>query len=138
MDQWETVMKATNDAFKNQCYYTALELGQKALKLAAYKFEHHCNCDSDKQIAAVMVSHFNLADTYIALDQFNDAVNEFETARSYIEMLVQHDVCDDVKKTAALRAGSYLQQEWNMFVQKHKTQLSIKPPIFETAALQLH
>ena len=138
MEQWKILMRATIDAFQSAHYYTALELAEKALNIATLDLNRPCNCDADKKVAAVMVSHFNLADTYVALQQFEEAAHIFEDAREYLTEVISKDQFHDIKKVAALKAGGYLQQEWLLFQKKHQTQLCKNVSQAHLAVSQLH
>ena len=137
MDQWEELMKATNKAFETHCYYTALELCQRALRQAINCFESHKDPDADKMLSAVMVSHFNLADTYIALDQYVRAAEVFEDASIYLQELMLEQHLDELQKTAVLRAGNCLHMEWCRFFNQHHAELphEVQPLM---AGLRLH
>lgn len=138
MSQWEELMKATNEAFQKRCYYTALELCQRALRMAINRYENDRVEDDDLLLAAIMVSHFNLVDTYAALDQINHAVDVFEDASIYLKQLLTSEANTDLQKAAALRAGSCLHMEWHRFCDKYKTELPSELPMAEAMGMQLH
>lgn len=123
MEQWEELMKATNKAYETNCYYTALELCQRALRQAVRCFEGQLDPDSDQLLSAVMVSHFNLADTYIALDQVIQAAEIFEDASIYLQGLLADQQLGELQKCAVLRAGNCLHTEWNRFFHKYHAEL---------------
>ena len=138
MQQWEELMKATNEAYQKRCYYTALELCQRALHLAVNRFEKRHSDDHDRMLAAIMVSHFNLVDTYIALDQVDRAVDVFEDASIYLKELLCSEGHSDLLKAAAMRAGSSLHIEWQRFCQNNKSELPGALPLTAAMGLQLH
>ncbi|PIE25153.1 MAG: hypothetical protein CSA60_01285 [Neptuniibacter caesariensis] len=139
MQQWEALMQATNDAFEKQCYFTALELCQRALRLATERFKRHDTIDLDRGIAAVMASYFNLADTYIALDQLQQADEVFADASTYLQHLLNDTETTRLKKSAVSHACSSLHFERTQFFHRHKTQLlSDEDTLSSTAGSQLH
>ncbi len=137
MEQWKTLAQASNRAFASHQYYTALELCEKALDEALKCNANEEDSNRDSLLAAVLVSHFNLVDTHMAMHCIDKAVAEFQQALGFLQRQLRQAQGCDIRKAAVLRAGACLHREWHMFFKQNHTDLP-KDICLSTAGLHLH
>jgi len=122
--QWKHLISTANGHFSSQAYHSALSLYQKALSLLETDWSIHLRQHPDNALAAMMVTHFNLADTWQALDQAEQACIQFEQACSFIHQLIERPGLSESIRHSAIRAAGRLDMEWACCVKQHSRSLS--------------
>ena len=77
---WENLIDRANQIYNDKEYQKALKFYQNSLE---HLFIHKDIClvfDPESYLSAVTVNHFNLADNYISLQQYENAITSFDKA----------------------------------------------------------
>jgi len=124
MNDWKQFSRYAKNEFSKGDYVAALKLHKKALNTGTLNFSTNFSLDVEGAIAAVLVSHFNISDTYTALKQFEAACQQFETAFKFLHPLSDNKACNSEIELALIRAYSHLNFEWTKFINQHGKDLN--------------
>lgn len=119
MHEWEKLMREAKKAFDDKSFKVAIELNHQALEIAQLHFVANLKKDTEKAVAAVMVSYFSLADVYIEIRDFDSAYHMYQKSLNFIQLINK-----DAQKTNTLEAAIYhattkLNVEWCLFTKHH-------------------
>lgn len=118
-NQWKHLMNTANTYYSEQAWQSALSLYQKALALLESAFDEHLVQHPGNAIAAVIVTHLNLADTWQVLQKSEQACLQFEQANQFLHQLLKQPQLSDETRMAAMRSISRLDMEWAGCIRLH-------------------
>lgn len=125
MKEWERVMREAKQAFNDKVFSAALFLNKQALDLAKECFNEHVSEDPEGAVAAVMVSHFSLADSYIQIRDFQQAFDTYQLCFDFVQVISDTPEQSKGMEVAISHAVSHLQKEWYLFIKHHKDKLEL-------------
>jgi tetratricopeptide (TPR) repeat protein len=122
--KWEITIRKAQLAFQNKVYSSAIALNKEALAMACDTYEENLKGNTHKAIASVMVSHFSLADAYIATQSYDQAYLLYQKALYFIQMTHKNTLHQSVDfKASVYHAISKLKYEWCTFNKLHNMKL---------------
>lgn len=124
MEDWKKLITAGNCHFTAENYVNALTKYHESLQCILKGFSMQLTSDPQGAIAAVLVSYFNLADTFVEQGNLDDASLQFESAYCFINRLSHGVYLDEEYASAMCRGFSQLQLEWSLYIQGHAKKLS--------------
>jgi len=127
MKEWETAISLAQSAFQHKKYNTAIMLNKKALEIANNNFEDNIHCNTHKAVASIMISHFSLADTYIAIKSYDQAYLLYQQCFDFIQITntnLSNRTIDF--GTAICCAIKKLKHEWSAFEKEYSEELQEK------------
>lgn len=138
LELWKVEISAANNAFIHGQYSQAFNHYQAALDLAkagvtnllSIENASHLVFDAERQIAAFVVTHHNLADLYRQADQLTQTIAHLCDAHETLFQLSHHFHAEI--RSLALRHLKFTYQELVSFTQQHGQYLRIQQTIILT------
>ena len=120
MKHWENTIRQAQLAFQAKVYSAAIVLNKEALDIASNTFEENVKHDVYKAVASVMVSHFSLADSYIAIKAYDQAHDVYQECSYFIRTINVSSLHKNIDfKAAVHHAMNKLKHEWSIFKKYH-------------------
>lgn len=123
MDEWKQLIAAGNYQYSAENYQSALAMYDKSLSCILSDFNKQLDLDPKVAIAAVLISYFNLADTYADQCDFRQAAEQFEQAYHFVLGLVANSFVTEEMSHALVKSVSRLDLEWTDFIKRAAKQL---------------
>lgn len=123
MDEWKQLIAAGNYQYSAENYQSALAMYDKSLNCILKDFSQQLELDPHGAIAAVLISYFNLADTYADQSKFEQAAEQFEQAYRFVLGLVASTFVTEEISLALVKSVSRLDLEWTDFIKRAAKQL---------------
>lgn len=119
MDIWRQYTLRANTEFKLACYGNAILMHNQALDHArhqlANQLEYTGHCALDK----VMISHFNLADCYLALREYQRSADCYLMAQDFLLSSRDRLPANETGEKALRQGLTQLHILWNDFIAEH-------------------
>ncbi|XPF93980.1 hypothetical protein ACM9HF_18505 [Colwellia sp. RE-S-Sl-9] len=128
MKEWESIMREAKQAFNDKVFSVAIFLNKQALDVANDRFNEYVNEDAEKSVAAVMVSYFSLADSYIQIRDFQQAYSIYQQSFSFLQVITSDLYKNRELEVAASHGMSHLKNEWYLFIKHHENKLQTLTP----------
>lgn len=139
MEKWQRVMREAKQAFDDKVFSVAIFLNKQALDLAKECFNEYVEEDPETSVAAVMVSHFSLADSYIQIRDFHQAFETYQLCFNFLQVISVESYKSTGMEMAISHGVSHLQKEWYLFIKHHEDKLeSIEPALTNNFQHHLH
>lgn len=119
MDTWKQYTLRANTEYQLACYGNAILMHNQALDHARHHFGDEADNCLEQAIARVMISHFNLADCYMALEEYSRAADCYLAAQGFLVDVAQGSVTVDSDQQALLHANGHLHTLWHKLVKDH-------------------
>lgn len=120
MQEWEDVIQHAKKAYNEHSYTDAIRLNQSALLISKRKFEHLFMVDhQEKAVASILISYFNMIDSYKAQNSFNIAENLFEDIFDFLYELSSRPSHNDKQLSAIMSGFRQLNIEWSLYIKNH-------------------
>ncbi|MGB2222025.1 hypothetical protein [Neptunomonas sp.] len=118
MKNWELLINQGRDAYSEERFNQALSINQNAIEIALNLFDNVFELEPERAVAAVVISYFNIADTYIALNSWSSAQQALEQASLFLQKQFSCLFLSEPQQVALLHAASHLRIEWASLIQK--------------------
>jgi hypothetical protein len=125
MKKWESTMREAKQAFNDNLFSIAIFLNKQALDLAHENFGEYVHEDAEKSVAAVMVSYFSLADSYIQIRDFQQVYKMYQSSFNFLQVLMSDTYKKTAVEAAAFHGMSHWRNEWSLFIKSHKDKLDM-------------
>lgn len=126
MDPWQQSTLRANTEFKLACYGNAILMHNQALDHARQMFADQCACCAADALSKVLISHFNLADCYKALEQYERAADCFLAALNFLVQAQGTVLADEQARERFLHAHSHLHAMWSDFIRLYGANVPYK------------
>ena len=117
MKHWQHMMKIGNQLFGAGDFYSAREQYLQALALAQVLFDRWAN--ADEAVAALVVSHHNLADLHLRIGQPEEAAEYLCAVHEYLLEASENLRLSQVLRDTALRHSQRTYTELLSFIGEH-------------------
>ncbi|TCK09165.1 hypothetical protein [Marinobacterium mangrovicola] len=135
---WKEAARLGQQAFRDNQYRQAIAHHRKARDLALQEFEQLAVQQPDPAVAAVMVCEINLAESFVALEEWSACNACFESAERFLDDAT--GLLMDTGLEACLRGAAFIRQERCLLCQTYPqlTQASKASALSSTDLLSLH
>lgn len=135
MDTWQQYTLRANTEFRLACYGNAILMHNQALDHARHAFREAPRCCLEHAVSRVLISHFNLADCYVALEDATRAAECYFAALRFLQQVQRHEVRSEADMYAVLHGMGHLHQQWCELVRLHEAQLpyEVRQTWFDTS-----
>ncbi len=141
MKQWETITLMAIDAYQEGAMHDAITQHRQALVVGKEHFATTFSNSADKAVAIVIVSHLNLIDIYISLNDYMTAQLMYESASDYLMEISLTPDKSNAQDVAIYRGAQKLKLEWARFLKHYGKSIQqtdfAKPFTFEHTILKL-
>lgn len=117
MKHWQNMMKIGNQLFGAGDFYSAREQYLQALALAQVLFDRWANVD--EAVAALVISHHNLADLHLRIGQPEEAAEYLCAVHEYLLEASRNRRLSDALREAALRHSQRTYTQLLGFISEH-------------------
>ncbi len=121
MENWKKLICEANSEHSAKNFAAAIALYEKSLG-CALEISDQIENDPNGHIAAILVTYFNLSETFENMGNVKKAGTQFEHAFKSIIRFLRQGYSDQVN-AAVIRAGRQLNLEWSSFIHKHSDEL---------------
>lgn len=123
-NRWKCAIARGNTEFNLRYFGNAILMYHQALDIARFEFDDTARRSVDEAIAKVVITHFNLADCYIALEEIERAADLYLDAQSFLLNLQSPEhIPQSEFRQALMHAASHGNFLWMEFVKKHRGDL---------------
>jgi tetratricopeptide (TPR) repeat protein len=124
LNRWKCAIARGNTEFGLRYFGNAILMYQQALDIARFDFPDTARRSIDEAIAKVVITHFNLADCYIALEEIERAADLYLDAQNFLlNLQAPTYLSQDEFRQALMHAASHGNFLWMEFVKKYRGQL---------------
>lgn len=117
MEHWKSTIVKGNSCFNRGDLIEARELYLQALALAQVLLERWS--DADEAVAALVISHHNLADLHLSLHQPEESAEYLCSAHQRLLQMIQNPSLTPTLRQAALRHSNKTYSELLGFIREH-------------------
>ena len=118
--KWQQSICRGNTEFTLKFFGNAILLYNQALDQALHDFKSTSLKSPDQAISQVLIAQFNLADSYIALEEYDRACDYYIAALDYLIKISQFDLSPtDSYMSAVMHAFGHAKMLWADFLKKH-------------------
>lgn len=115
---WENITSEANTDFFSEKWSSALEKYELSLELAWQRFNEHRPTQYETALNQILVSYFNITDTYLKLDKQNEALKQFEDCFYFLDIQISNTNLDRAREISILNFYAQARSEWLLFRQK--------------------
>lgn len=124
MDTWQQYTLRAQTEFQLACYGNAILMHNQALDHARHAYQQEPACCLEHALSRVLISHFNLADCYVALGDAARAAECYLTAQRFLLQVQRTRVGSADDMNAVLHGFGHLHQLWCALLREHPVALS--------------
>lgn len=130
-EKWEAFISAGNQAFENRQWNDSLSHYDNALSEARTNLDMLLSGeDVDRALLTVLISFFNIADTYRKMDNCPSAIEVYTQCFQYLGEQYRSSPGKEKLQSAVLSAYSRARAEW-LLLNKHFEENTESPGLFE-------
>jgi|SRR5690606_13749461 len=122
MDSWQQSTLRADTEYRLRFYGNAILLHNQALDWARCAFEATVTRNPDLAISRIIISHFHLAECYLALDEIARAGDFYLQAQSFLLDLLREQRHPALLE-AAQHALGHVDGQWLGYLKKHREAL---------------
>lgn len=123
MDKWQECTTRAITEFRLRYYGNSILLHQQALDIARYEFPRQAKASAERAISKVVISCFNIADCYIALDEIDRAGDFYLSAQHFLLEAGGEMGAEDELAGATGHALGHINMMWADFLKKYRDRI---------------
>lgn len=123
MDKWQECTTRAITEFRLNYYGNSILLHQQALDVARYEFPEQARASAERAISKVVISCFNIADCYIALDEIDRAGDFYLAAQHFLMEAGNQLENHDELAGATCHALNHINMMWADFLKKYRNRI---------------
>lgn len=125
MEKWQEATTRGNTEFTLKYFGNAILLYNEARDIARHQFSENARVSCGRAISQVVITHFNLADCYIALNQYDRASEFYYQAQQFLLNIGSDEVENTDELYAAIdHAMGHVNSVWQQFLQQCQQHVS--------------